>query len=171
MQVVLNDERVLSAGLATVDRLVSCGIFEIELLPSGDELMAIDLNPRAFGFIMLDMAVGNDLPWLWWQTTLGPVEQGELHRSMPALEARYTVPYYFAHGIRGILGPRAAADETGATAGRGPWVSMVGHRGDPIPMLLAHMKLFRLLPHRGGLVRPFLDEALQARRRTRGSPP
>jgi D-aspartate ligase len=171
VQAVCNDDRILSAGLATVDKLVSRGIFEIELLTHGDELMAIDLNPRAFGFIMLDMAVGNDLPWLWWQTTLGPVEQGEVHRSVPALEARFAVPYYFAHGIRSILGPRAAANESGPGGRPAPWVSMVGHRSDPIPMLLAHMKLFRLLPHRGGLVRPFLDEAWQTRRGTKGRPP
>lgn len=47
-----DDGRILSVGLNAVDQLLSRGIFEVELLVDGDRLLAIDLNPRAFGFIM-----------------------------------------------------------------------------------------------------------------------
>jgi hypothetical protein len=46
------------------------GIFEIELLVDSEHLCAIDLNPRAFGFLALDIARGIDLPWLWLSTTI-----------------------------------------------------------------------------------------------------
>jgi predicted ATP-grasp superfamily ATP-dependent carboligase len=161
VQAVCNNARILSAGIRTVDQLISRGVFELELLADGEKLLAIDLNPRAFGFIMLDIAVGNDLPWLWWQTTLGPVEPRSVPRSYPPHESRFVIPYYFARGIRGLLGPRDGAAR--ADGPETPWVTMLGHRSDPLPMLLANLRLLRLLPHPGGLVRPYLAAARHAR--------
>lgn len=165
VQGTCNDERILTAGLKTVDELISCGIFELELLTDGKKLLAIDLNPRAFGFMMLDMAVGNDLPWLWWQTTLGAVNPLQIARGLPEIESRFVVPYYFSHCIRGLFGPHS--DNRAAKHGT-PWISMLGHRSDPLPMLLANLRLLRLLPHRGGLLRPFVAEARRAGRSARG---
>lgn len=154
-----DDRRVLDAGLRAVDRLVSRGIFELELLTDGERLLAIDLNPRAFGFITLDIALGNDLPWLWWQTTLGAVPPMPLPTSLPALECRFAVPYYIGVGIRRLFGPRSGGDARPATAGAARWVSMLGLRGDPLPMWAANLRLLR---HPGGLVRPYLRALRQA---------
>jgi D-aspartate ligase len=164
VQAVCHDQRILDAGLKSIDKLISRGIFELELLTDGDALLAIDLNPRAFGFMMLDIAVGNDLPWLWWQTTISAVEAAV--RSVPRsqLECRFVVPYYFGRAIRALLGPRRSAARPDRSNRKTPWISMVGHRGDPVPMLLAQLRMLRLLPHRGGLLRPYIAEAWRARR-------
>jgi hypothetical protein len=162
VQAVCNDERILSAGLKSVDELLSCGIFELELLIDGDNLLAIDLNPRAFGFMMLDMAAGNDLPWLWWQTTRGEVKPLGSSACGP-LECRFVVPYCFAHGVRALFGPRATVESGDRAPSGTPWISMVGNRGDPLPMLLAQLRLLRLLLHPNGLVRPYLAKAWYSR--------
>jgi predicted ATP-grasp superfamily ATP-dependent carboligase len=73
VQVSCDNQRILRAGVAAVDRLISCGIFELEMVEQGEDLYIIELNPRGFGFMALDIALGNDLPWLWYQTTHGPV--------------------------------------------------------------------------------------------------
>jgi predicted ATP-grasp superfamily ATP-dependent carboligase len=158
VQSICNDQKILSAGLRTVDKLVSRGIFELELLADGERLLAIDLNPRAFGFIMLDIAVGNDLPWLWFQTTLGAVDSGAPAKDHPTLDCRFVVPYYFARAIRCLLGPHTGAEPGDRTAGRA-WIPMLGHPSDPLPMVMANLALLRLLPHRGGLVRPYVAAA------------
>jgi D-aspartate ligase len=162
VQAVCNDDRILAAGLQTVDKLISCGIFELELLTDGNQLLAIDLNPRAFGFMALDMAIGNDLPWLWWQTTVNSTASRVAPRAYQALECRFVVPYYFGRAINKLLGPRSAESQDDAW-GKTPWVSMLGHRSDPLPMLLANLRLLRLLPHRGGLLRPYVAAAWHAR--------
>ena len=156
VQTVCNDQSILDAGLKTVDRLLSRGIFELEVVLDGDKLVAIDLNPRAFGFIFLDMEVGNDLPWLWWQTTLGATKPLPMPKERFAMECRFVVPYYFDHAIHKLFGPSSHSYLAG---GSRSWISMLGHRNDPLPMLLANIRLLRLLPHRGGLVRPFLAAA------------
>jgi predicted ATP-grasp superfamily ATP-dependent carboligase len=163
VQKVCNDQSILDAGLKTVDRLISRGIFELEVLLDGDKLVAIDLNPRAFGFIFLDMAVGNDLPWLWWQTTLGAAKPLPMPKEHFALECRFVVPYYFGRAIYKLFGPSVPNSPNSARVSRS-WISMLGHRNDPLPMLLANIRLLRLLPHPGGLLRPFLAAARRSRR-------
>ena len=165
VQSVCDDRRILDAGLRTVDQLISCGIFELELLVEGEDLLAIDLNPRAFGFMMLDIAAGNDLPWIWWQTTLNAGEQREVPTEHPPLDCRFVVPYYMARGIRKLLGPRSSppAPDASIDIASVPWISMLGDRCDPLPMVLANLRLLRLLPHPGGLLRPFVAAAWRER--------
>jgi predicted ATP-grasp superfamily ATP-dependent carboligase len=161
VQAVCNDQSILDAGLKTVDQLISRGIFELEVVLDGDKLVAIDLNPRAFGFIFLDMAVGNDLPWLWWQTTLATVKPLPMPKERFGLECRFVVPYYFDRAIHNLFGPRSHPANAGVSKS---WISMLGHRNDPLPMLLANARLLRLLPHPGGLLRPFFAAARRGAR-------
>jgi hypothetical protein len=167
VQSTCNDRQILDAGLRTVESLISCGIFELELLTDGDKQFAIDLNPRAFGFIMLDIAIGNDLPWLWWMTTLGNSARIDVPITQSELECRFLVPYHFGRGIRKLFHPRGLHSQNGADSYPARWISMVGHHSDPLPMLLANLRLLRLLPHSGGLVRPFIASAWQARKAAR----
>lgn len=158
-QVSCNDQRILNAGLKSVDRLVSRGLFELELLQSGRELLAIDLNPRAFGFLALDMALGNDLPWLWFQSTLRPLAAASLTQIRPVVEARLTIPHVIGRAIAWVCG------EGGRTAGKG-WVRpvkrvpMLGSWHDPLPLVVGNLRLLR---HPGSLCRPYLRAALSAR--------
>jgi hypothetical protein len=174
-QVSAADARILSRGLETVDKLVSCGIFELELLESGTELLAIDLNPRAFGFIDLDIALGNDLPWLWFESTLRPLTAGAvIGNPMPlaaplmaappkGIECRLPIPYTISRFINALLGVRSADEsEPGAvTATR--VIPMLGHWDDPLPMLLANLRQLR---HPGSLIRPYIAAAVAQRRRS-----
>ena len=75
-----------------------------------------------------------------------------LPASLPDLECRFAVPYYVGVGIRRLFGSRAAAPRP-AVAAASRWVSMLGLRGDPLPMWAANLRLLR---HPGGLVRPYL---------------
>jgi hypothetical protein len=163
-QVSWNDVRILTRGLETVDRLVSRGIFELELLESGTELLAIDLNPRAFGFIGLDIALGNDLPWLWFQSTLQPLDARVQPEPRQRLECRLPIPYAISRFVNVLWGVRAAddfeADCDGAARSR--TVPMLGDWHDPLPLLVSNL---HLLHHPGSLVRPYWRAALAERKR------
>ena len=171
-QVSATDARILARGLETVDKLVSCGIFELELLESGTELLAIDLNPRAFGFIDLDIARGNDLPWLWFESTLRPLAGGPPLTAGASLtvtpeaviECRLPIPYTINRCINMLFGVRSA-DETGSV-GATRVIPMLGHWDDPLPLLLANLQQLR---HPGSLIRPYVAAAAAQRRRSRGS--
>ncbi|MGH8142114.1 MAG: hypothetical protein ACREU2_06310 [Steroidobacteraceae bacterium] len=145
-QVSCHDESILRTGLRVVDRLVSRGIFELELLAEGEAFFPIDLNPRAFGFIALDMRLGHDLPWLWLCSTMGAVEPVAAESRTPkTVEARHKLLY----AIRTVLGwSRAVVGKPNAHRGRssrssGTAVSMVGNLSDPLPMLVGNLQLLK----------------------------
>jgi D-aspartate ligase len=144
VQVACDDERILGAGLQVVNRLLSRGIFELELLADGDRLYAIDLNPRAFGFVALDIARGADLPWLWFRLTVGDVQRVVRQSSRPALEARHGLLHFLkravGRGARRDPASRVNRPERGAR--RAP-ISMLGDWSDPLPMLISHLYLMR----------------------------
>jgi predicted ATP-grasp superfamily ATP-dependent carboligase len=163
-QVSAHDRRVLREGLALVDSLLTCGIFELELVTQDKQLLAIDLNPRGFGFMALDMARGNDLPWLWYQTTLRPVHvQSLTPPTRINMECRFALPFYISRLVEIVKGPhRYRALRRMWSELRQPSVSMAGHWRDPAPMLLAALSMLR---HPGSLIRPFWRE-IDAREQT-----
>jgi hypothetical protein len=143
VQISSQNKRILQAGLAIVDRLMSRGIFELELLSDGENLLPIDLNPRAFGFIELDIALGRDLPWLWYRSTLEPVAPLTSEPSAVALEARNSLPYHLrrlvAGGSRGVAPSVDRRDPERPRAS----ISMLGHWQDPVPMIVSYFYLLR----------------------------
>jgi hypothetical protein len=144
VQASYEDDRILQTGLRTVDPLLSCGIFELELLADGDTLTAIDLNPRAYGFIGLDVARGYDYPWLWYQSTyaaVAPVTQPPPPR---ALEARHVALYSLRRVVRWRLrGFRAARIENRDPKRPRAWISMLGSWSDPLPAIVGNAMLLR----------------------------
>ncbi len=150
VQIAHEDARILEAGLQIVDRILSCGIFEIELLADGDCLYAIDLNPRSFGFLELDMARGADLPWLWFRSTLERLQPESRPRALVQVEARHR----FFHLLQSITHPRlfsGAPDKERRDKNRPRTsVSMLGHWSDPLPLIVSNLKLLR---HPRSLVR------------------
>ncbi len=116
-----------SEALAAVRAVLGSGLFELEVLvePDTGAYWAIDLNPRAFGQISLDIALGNDLPVVWYDSVTG----GESPRS----RARRRAPRYWQHAlpthietaVRVATGPdrlarsRLAVDACGAAPRRG----------------------------------------------------
>lgn len=157
-QVSADEARILSCGIKTVDELVSCGIFELELIESGTQLLAIDLNPRAFGFIGLDIALGNDLPWLWLESTLRPLPAAPPRVAQPQpIECRLPIPYTLGRWINALFGVSAAEHDPGP---RARVIPMSGHWSDPIPLLLATLQQLR---HPGSLIRPYIRAAAAQR--------
>jgi predicted ATP-grasp superfamily ATP-dependent carboligase len=137
-QVACEDPQILQVGLNAVDRLLSCGIFELELLVDGHDLLAIDLNPRGFGFMRLDIARGSDLPWLWFQSTLDSLSEATTPKQLPIIECRQASLYYVSRLIGLIKGPNRYAQLRRIWRElRTPWTSMTGHWRDPLPKLLA----------------------------------
>jgi hypothetical protein len=155
-QISSTDQRILRTGLNTVSNLLSRGIFEVELLVSGAKLLAIDLNPRAFGFLSLDMALGNDLPWLWFQSTLGAAALQPVTRLPQVIESRLGIPYHLNRCAQLLLGAREPGEE-GNGGEPAPKVDrivpMVGGWSDPVPHVLANLSLLR---HPRALLRPYL---------------
>jgi hypothetical protein len=144
VQVGAQDDLILESGIRTVDRLLSRGIFELELVVDHQQPLAIDLNPRAFGFMNLDIALGQDLPWLWLSSTLEAVEPQKSVSSPVALEARHVL----LHFLRQLADGRGRRSGSTDIERRDPArprgrISMLGHRSDPVPMLIAHARLLR----------------------------
>jgi hypothetical protein len=154
VQIGCEDERVLNAGLEVVNRILSRGIFEIELLADGEQLYAIDLNPRAFGFVALDIARGVDLPWLWLCATMENPSAPSISLSSRPIEARHRLLSFRPLSLlrrlydRGSSGGARSVDAE--NAGPRASVSMLGDWSDPLPMLLCHL---HLLKHPRSLVR------------------
>jgi hypothetical protein len=155
LQISGRDQGILASGLRAVDQLVSRGIFELELLVDNTGLLAIDLNPRAFGFINLDIAGGHDLPWLWLRSTIEPVARHSVRPERVALEARHTV----LHFLRRLSERRIRAPLDREVERRDPehpraWISILGYSSDPVPMLLSYARLLR---HPRSLIRTLLS--------------
>ncbi len=143
VQIAHEDARILESGLRIVDRVLSRGIFEVELLADGDALYAIDLNPRGFGFLELDMARGADLPWLWFRSTLEQLQRESGPRASVQVEARH----WFMRLLRAIARPRlftpASAEQPPDRIRPRTSISMLGHWSDPLPMVVSCLKLLR----------------------------
>ena len=69
----IHDPQLLKIGSNAAARLLTNSLFELELIPDPDSnaLLAIDLNPRAYGQMELAIANGHVLPRLWLQYVLG----------------------------------------------------------------------------------------------------
>jgi D-aspartate ligase len=160
-QVSSSNAKILTAGLAAVDKLLSRGFFELELLVDHSQLLAIDLNPRAFGFMALDLALGNDLPWLWYQSTRQVVTPLTVPKSARVIEARFSIPHAVGRGILRLFGRRFPAGPS-KRHGSAPRrvLPMLGHWSDPLPLIVSNARLLR---HPGGLMRPFVAAARQER--------
>jgi D-aspartate ligase len=144
VQVGCVDERILQSGLQIVNQVLSRGIFEIELLADGDALYAIDLNPRGFGFIELDIARGFDLPWLWFRSTLERLAPEPAAPPRVSIEARNRV----MHLVKSLSRFGADADELSLKERRDSnlrrtTVSMQGSWSDPLPMIISNLYLMR----------------------------
>jgi predicted ATP-grasp superfamily ATP-dependent carboligase len=143
LQIACDDNRILEFGLKVLDQTLSRGIFEVEVLVDGDEMYAIDLNPRAFGFLELDIARGADLPWLWYCSTLK--EYTPLKPPAPAVN--FQARHWLMHVLRAMVVAKTPADRFAGDRGEPSTprvsVSMLGHRSDPLPMIISNLHLLR----------------------------
>ncbi len=151
------DPEVCERGVDVARRLLGAGLFELELILDRrtGSYVAIDLNPRAHGFIGFDIARGNDLPALWALTSCGVVPAA-LPAPHGSLTWQHSIPLHLAHWVNIAFGPeRGAAALAYAKDLRGKRIDVVHDIEDPLPTLRFTGEMLR---HPGGLVRPFLQE-------------
>jgi predicted ATP-grasp superfamily ATP-dependent carboligase len=141
-----------------VRRVLGAGVFELEVLVDrrSGSYWAIDLNPRAFGQMSLDLRRGCDLPVQWYRSvTDQPVARQDASRA-GSLRWQAGVPLAAEAAVGIARGParRAAARDAWRHLAE-PSVGAVFDRRDPLPALAfaAHQ-----LRHPGGLLRPFLRD-------------
>jgi hypothetical protein len=141
VQICCTNDTVRMAGLKIVDRLLSSGIFELEMVSDGEQLLPIDLNPRAFGFIELDIALGSDLPWLWMNSTMGHSAALPMAPANSDLEARHGLLYCLRR-ISGFIRPVPVTQRQNSS-GRRRRVSMLGAWSDPLPKVIGYLRVLR----------------------------
>ena len=157
------DEPLLAFGRDLARAVVGRGIFELEFIYDArrKERVAIDLNPRGFGQMSLDIARGNDLPRLWYElVTSGKSEPCAMPRA--DVVWHHAIPEIVAGATRLALGPaRAEALRDLVADARQPHVDIVNDWADPLPSAIHALRMLR---HPGGLIRPMLQERAFLRR-------
>ena len=165
------------AAIAAVREVLGTGVFELEVLVerASGAPAALDLNPRGFGQMSLDIALGRDLPVLWYNDITGST----LRTARPARRAPQfwhdAFGSYVGFAVRFLRGPRRGriADHAWGRV-MAPSVGAMHEWRDPLPGIrfgLGHLR------HPRAFVRPFLvdtevaDDATAARRRAAGGPP
>lgn len=133
-------------AVETVRTVLGAGIFELEVVvhrPSGD-YWAIDLNPRAYGQIALDIGAGHDYPGLWYGSVTGIELPAEPRRRRPPTFWHQGVPVWAAAGRRIVHGPdRVALVRQLVAHQRTPHVGSVAELSDPLPALPMAWSLVR----------------------------
>ncbi|NUQ73955.1 MAG: hypothetical protein HUU21_10385 [Polyangiaceae bacterium] len=150
------DPRVINLGARIAREILGRGLFELELVrdPRSDDFLAIDLNPRAYGQISLDIARGNDLPRLWYRVASGDAVEALPSPSEPVVWL-HGIPY----GVAQLVGFARAPDRSerarriAQTLGRNP-VDIAVEPSDPLSSLAF---IATMLRHPGGLIRPFFN--------------
>jgi len=145
----LPDADLIQRGIALARGALGRGLFEVEFIRGEEdgELMAIDLNPRAHGFISFDVARGHDLPWLWYLVASG-------ESVAPCAPARddlvwlHAIPWQIRRWVRRGRGLAIPPPSTRS-------VDVVNDSSDPVPSAIFTAVMLR---HPGGLIRPFWNE-------------
>ncbi len=152
----VDDAELIARGVAVSAGLLGRGLFELELIRDQrtQELVAIDLNPRAYGQMSLDIARGNDLPLLWYRLTQGGALAPQPH---PRSTVRWvhSIPYGIERCVRLVSSPWGTAAQPRQKSGIRV-VDVIHDSRDVLPSVLFTMRMLR---HPGGLLRPFIQEA------------
>ena len=150
------------AAVDLVRSIQGTGIFELEVLVerATGAHVALDLNPRAFGQMSLDIGRGNDLPLLWYNDVAGTSLRSPTRRRRPAQLWHDAIGSYVGFAVRFLRGPRRIGIARHAW-GRivAPTVGAMHDWGDPLPgfrFVADHLR------HPRAFMRPYLvDSELQ----------
>jgi hypothetical protein len=143
-------------AVAAVRSVLGRGLFELEVLVhhSSGEAWTIDLNPRGFGQIALEVHRGNDLPALWYESVTGVRLNGSTQRRHRPRYWQAGVHYYVGAAVALATGPqRKRRLGELAHAVTQPRVGPFLDWGDPAPALHS---LFRSLRHPRALVKRYM---------------
>src|SRR4029079_15951855 len=96
------------AAVDLVRSIQGTGIFELEVLVerATGACFALDLHPRAFGQISLDIGRGNDLPLLWYNDFARTSLRSRTRRHRPAQLWHDAIGSYVGFAVRFVRGPR-----------------------------------------------------------------
>ncbi len=152
------DEPPFAEGAVdAVRRVLGHGIFELEVMydPQTGEKFALDLNPRGFGQMSLDIACGADLPLLWYRSVCGE----DLEERLVSPAGRrwvQAVPYYIQAMVRLARGPQrlALGREYGAELLQ-TRVGVAHMWSDPLPGIMFGLHTLR---HPRGIVRSYISD-------------
>lgn len=161
-QVTVANARVESAALRLMAGLKLAGIFNIEMLVRGDEYLVNDLNPRGFGFMSFNDALGQDLSWMWYQATTGGVPDAA---TRPPLGQRWIIglPFHWRMLWALLLGPdRGNVLRRWRHALASPSATGIFRLDDPLPALF---DLLAALRHPRSFVRAAVRKQLVLRQR------
>src|SRR5688572_29039638 len=142
-----------------VREVMGTGIFELEVLveKATGAHYAIDLNPRGFGQMTLDIGRGSDLPVLWYNDVASASLPTRPALRRPPEIWHDPVGCYVEFAVRLARGPRRRAVARHAWDRLfGPSVGAMHEWGDPLPGImfaLAHLR------HPRALVRPFITDS------------
>ena len=146
-------------AIAIVQSVLGTGIFELEVLVerATGTAYALDLNPRGFGQISLDIGRGNDLPLLWYNDLAGTALRSRMGRRRPATLWHDAIGSYIGFGVRFVRGPRRIGIARHAW-GRlvAPTVGAMHDWRDPMPGLRFVADHLR---HPRAFMRPFLVDS------------
>lgn len=145
-------------ALDAVRQLLWCGMFELEVLTdrSTGEHWAIDLNPRGFGQMSLDVGRGADLPHLWYQSAqrTRTTDRGRPPRHTPTLW-RMGVPFLAGAAFQLVRGPARLPYARRLGRLMKPFQAGAVHAWtDPLPGLAFSGWILR---HPRALMQPFVD--------------
>lgn len=136
--------------------VLGTGVFELEVLVDREsgQFAALDLNPRGFGQMSLDIALGNDLPVLWYNDVTGAELAPAPARGRPPRFWHDGLVSYVGFAVRFVRGPQRSAIAEHAW-GRvvAPSVGAMHEWRDPLPGLrfgIGHLR------HPRAFMRPFL---------------
>ena len=154
---VTNPPPFFEHALEAVAEVLRGGVFELEVLANratGD-YWAIDLNPRGFGQMSMDIARGNDLPRLWYSSATGIDLASQPAHRRTREHWRMGTQYYVGAAVDIARGPgRWALARNVAASVRQPTAAAAHSWTDPMPGIAFALSTLR---HPGGLIRPFLD--------------
>jgi predicted ATP-grasp superfamily ATP-dependent carboligase len=152
----LPDQPFTEKALAAIQRVIGVGLFELEVVTDREsgEFWALDLNPRGFGQMSLDVARGHDLPRLWYEQVTGHLLPRGSKPTAAATHWSSGVPLAVDTVVRLARGPQRRAEAAWVTSFlRQPRVDAAFDVRDPLPGLLCGLFTLR---HPKGLVRPYV---------------
>ncbi len=139
--------------------IIGSGIFEFEVIVdlATGEARALELNPRGFGQMSLDIARGNDLPLLWYNDVAGASLAGQRPRRRPAELWHDALGSYVSFLARLARGPnRRWIARRGWLRFKAPSVGAMHEWRDPLPGVRFAMDHLR---HPRAFIRPFLIDS------------
>jgi hypothetical protein len=142
-----------------VREVIGTGLFELEVLvdKASGAHYAVDLNPRGFGQMSLDMAHGHDLPVLWYNDVAGASAPTRPAQRRPPQIWHDAAASYMDLAVRVGRGPHrlAVAREVWGRF-RSPSVGAMHDWLDPLPGVVFAWKHVR---HPRAFVRTFVTDS------------